>query len=133
MLRCCQFVSCAVVCLLPVGDDIVELGSGCHYVPGRLSLSRTVTSPLLMLTTLSPGSFSLRLGEQEEQRRTRSLSQLSLTNGATGRRKEGSVLFGPGDGPVDTEKEILAASERRRMTARYSGVLYWVCLCIGCV
>lgn len=78
------------------------------------------------------------IGEQEEQRRTRSLSQLSLSNGAAGsRRKEGSVLFAPGDGAVDTEKEILAASERRRMTARCASCLLllvnWAsCLRVGC-
>jgi hypothetical protein len=71
---------------------------------------------------LSQSHFSLlrshHTAEQEDQRRTRSLSQLNLPGGAAGRRNTGSVLLNSGDG-MDTEKEIQAASERRRTTARW--------------
>jgi hypothetical protein len=71
---------------------------------------------------LSQSHFTLlrshHTAEQEDQRRTRSLSQLNLPGGAAGRRNTGSVLLNSGDG-MDTEKEIQAASERRRTTARW--------------
>ena len=55
----------------------------------------------------------------DDQRRTRSLSQLNMPPGGGGRRSVlGSMLSG--DGTVDTEKEIQAASERRRTTAKYA-------------
>jgi hypothetical protein len=73
-----------------------------------LILTRSHSIPLL----------SHHTAEQEDQRRTRSLSQLNLPGGAAGRRNTGSVLLNSGDG-MDTEKEIQAASERRRTTARW--------------
>jgi hypothetical protein len=70
------------------------------------------------ITILTSFCFrSHHTAEQEDQRRTRSLSQLNLPGGAAGRRNTGSVLLNSGDG-MDTEKEIQAASERRRTTAR---------------
>jgi hypothetical protein len=71
----------------------------------------------MLLTFFSFSSLSGPAGEQDDQRRTRSLSQLNMPGGGGGR--QGSVLLASGDSGVDTEKEIQAASERRRTTARY--------------